>query len=377
MPITFCNQVKRGFKMYVRKLELTNFRNYDKYKIDDLSPLNIIIGENGVGKTSILESIYVCSLARSFKSNDDYVIIKNNAEFTKIKIDIDTQNKIKKLDYVLTYKGKKTKINNNLKRKISDFISQYKVILFSPDELRIIKESPNTRRNYLNICLSQVNKSYISLLNNYNVVIKNKNDYLKKSYINSNMDLTYLDVLDFKIAELGFEICKIRREYIERLNKYIKKIFRKFRKDDELYIKYVSQFLDKDVSAIISCLKKNRNNEMALGLTKIGIHRDDILFVHNGNNAKEFSSQGIQKLILLALKMSELEVLVNDYFEEPILLLDDLFSELDIVNQNSILNNLNKNIQVFITTTDINNIKPSMIKRAKVIELSRRDENNE
>lgn len=358
--------------MHVRKIELTNFRNYDKYKFEDLESLNIIIGENGIGKTSILESIYICSLARSFKSNDDYVIVKNDKPFSKIKIELEMQDKIKKLEYILTGQGKKTKVNGTLKKRISDFISQYKVILFSPDELRIIKESPNTRRNYLNIGLSQINKSFINLLNNYNIVIKNKNDYLKKIYVNSNMSTEYLDVLDLKIAEYGYEICRLRREYIDKLNKYIKRIFHKFRKNDDLYLKYNSQFLDKDLNEIIALLKKNRNNEMALGLTKTGIHRDDIEFIHNGNNAKEFSSQGIQKLILLSLKMAELEVLINDYYEEPILLLDDLFSELDSVNQNSILSNLNRNIQVFITTTDINNIKPSMVKRAKVIDLNGR-----
>jgi len=373
IPIIFNMWGKRGFKMYVKKLELTNFRNYEKLKLDNLKDLNIIIGDNGIGKTSVLESIYVCSLARTFKSNDDYVILKNNSDFVKIKIDLDIGDKLKKLDFTLSFKGKKTKINNNLKKKISDFISQYKVILFSPDELRIIKESPNTRRNYLNICLSQINKSYIKLLNDYNTLIKNKNDYLKKLYINSNLDLVYLDVLDSKISDLGYEICKIRDEYVQKLNKYIKKIFRKFRKDDDIYIRYNSQFLNKNNEEIFKMLVKNRNSEILLGLTKTGVHRDDIEFIHNSNNAKEYSSQGIQKLILLSLKLSELEVLVNDYYEEPILLLDDLFSELDSINQNSILNNLNKNIQVFITTTDINNIKPSMVKRANVIELSRRD----
>ena len=363
--------------MRIKKLELTNFRNYDKFKLETSDNLNIIIGENGVGKTSILESIYICSLARTFKSNDEDVILKKDRLFSKIKIDLEVQNKTKKLEYTLTDKGKKTKINNSLKKRISDFISQYKVILFSPDELKIIKESPNTRRNYLNISLSQINKAYIKLLNNYNILIKNKNDYLKKMYINSNMDETYLEILDVKISETGREICNVRKEYIDKLNKYIKKIFKKFKKDDDLYIKYNSQFLDKSLTEIRALLKKNRVNEINLGLTKTGIHRDDIEFLHNGNNSKDFSSQGIQKLILLSLKMAELDVLVNDYYEEPVLLLDDLFSELDSVNQNSILNNLNKNIQVFITTTDLNNIKPSMVKKSKVIELSREGEGNE
>ena len=161
--------------MRVRKIELTNFRNYEKFKIEDLDNINIIIGNNGIGKTSILESIYVACTARTFKSNDEDVLINGGKEFFKIKIELENAGKIKKLDYTLTDKGKKTKINNNLKKKISDYIFQYKVILFSPDELRIIKESPNVRRSYLNVALSQINKSYVKLLKDYNVLIKNKN----------------------------------------------------------------------------------------------------------------------------------------------------------------------------------------------------------
>ena len=361
--------------MHIVKIELTNFRNYSKYKISDLSNLNIIIGNNGIGKTSILESIYICSLARSFKSNDDYVILKNNETFSKIKIELDTGNNIKKLEYLLTNNGKKTKVNNTLKKKISDFISQYKVILFSPDELKIIKDAPSTRRNYLNISLSQINKSYLKLVNNYNILIKNKNDYLKKMYLNSNLDDKYLDILDIKIAEIGRQITEYRKDYIDKINKYIKKIFKKFKKRDDIYIKYDSQFLNKNENEIVKILRKNRQNELNLGMTKTGNHRDDFEFIYNGNSAKEYSSQGIQKLILLSLKLSELEVLINDYYEEPILLLDDLFSELDIDNQNCVLNNLNKNIQIFITTTDINNVNKKIISKSKVIDLGGRLEN--
>ena len=324
--------------MQVRKIELTNFRNYEKFKIEDLDNINIIIGNNGIGKTSILESIYVACTARTFKSNDEDVLINGGKEFFKIKIELENAGKIKKL--------------------------------FSPDELRIIKESPNVRRSYLNVALSQINKSYVKLLKDYNVLIKNKNEYLKRMMINSNMDSLYLDILDQKIADIGGEICDIRSDYIEKINKHIKKIFSKFKKDDMLYVKYSSQFLEKNKEEKLKLLKKNRNNEMNLGLTKTGVHRDDIVFLHNNLNAKDYSSEGTQKLILLCFKMAELEVLTNDYYEEPILLLDDLFSELDIVNQNNVISNLNTKIQVFITTTDVNNVKPSLVKKAKIIDLN-------
>lgn len=358
--------------MHIRKIELTNFRNYDKFKIDNLEDINVIIGANGIGKTSIIESIYVASTARSFKNNDENVMIKSNSDYFKIKVLVDDEIRTKQLEYLLTNNGKKTKINSRLKKKISDYIFQYKVVLFSPDELKIIKESPTVRRNYLNVNLSQINKTYIKFLNTYNVLIKNKNEYLKKLYINGNLDERYLDILDLKIAEIGSQICLIRKEYIDKINKKIKRIFKKFKKDDEVYVDYQSQFLNKSYDEILMNLKKNRIYEETIGFTKTGIHRDDFVFLHNGKNAKEYSSQGLQKLILLSFKMAELEVLIDDYYEEPILLLDDLFSELDIINQNSIINNLNTKIQVFVTTTDINNVKPNLLKKAKIIDLNER-----
>lgn len=358
--------------MHIRKIELINFRNYDKFKIDNLEDINVIIGANGIGKTSIIESIYVASTARSFKNNDENVMIKSNSDYFKIKVMVDDEIRTKQLEYLLTNNGKKTKINSRLKKKISDYIFQYKVVLFSPDELKIIKESPTVRRNYLNVNLSQINKTYIKLLNTYNVLIKNKNEYLKKLYINGNLDERYLDILDLKIAEIGSQICLIRKEYIDKINKRIKRIFKKFKKNDEIYVDYQSQFLNKGNDEILLHLKKNRIYEETIGFTKTGVHRDDFVFLHNGKNAKEYSSQGLQKLILLSFKMAELEVLIDDYYEEPILLLDDLFSELDIINQNSIINNLNTKIQVFVTTTDINNVKPNLLKKAKIIDLNER-----
>lgn len=357
--------------MKITKLELKNFRNYSKFSLDDFKDINIIIGRNGIGKTSILESIYLCSLARSFKSQYDNTLIKKNEKELKVRVEtISEGDRHLKLDYILSLTGKKTKINNVLKKRISDFIFQYKVVLFSPDEIKIIKDAPSIRRNFLNISISQINKNYLRILNKYNVLIKNKNDYLKKLYINSNMDQSYLDILDSKIAEYGYEIYKYRRDYIEKLNSYINKIFKKFKKDDSLFIKYETDFDNKNEEEILKLLKKVRNKEIILGMTKTGVHRDDISFLHNDNDAKEYSSQGIQKLIILSLKLSELEILMKDYYESPILLLDDLFSELDIENQNKIIKNLTKNVQVFISTTDIENVDINIIKKAKIIDLN-------
>ena len=355
--------------MNITDLDLTNFRNYKKFKLCNLKQTNIIIGNNGVGKTTILEAIYVLCLARSFKTNLESNLININEDYLKIKGNILNNVKSMKLEYLLTKSGKKTKINGKLKKRISDFISQYKVVLYAPDEIKFIKDSPGNRRSYINISISQINKSYIKLLNDYNILIKNKNDYYKKLYINSFIDESYLDILDNKISELGYEIYKIRKSYIENINKYLKKIVKKMNVTDDLCINYISQYNGLNEKTFLELLKKNRKVEIQYGITKTGIHRDDFEFLIKKQNVRDFCSQGVQKMVMLSFKLAELEVLIKEYFEEPILLLDDLFSELDEVNQNTILDSLNKNIQIFITTTDVNNIKKKILKNAKIIDL--------
>ena len=355
--------------MNITKLELINFRNYEKKVFDNFSNLNIIIGKNGIGKTSIIEAIYLGSLAKSFKTNNDMLLIKAGKDFFKIKISCFDYGPKKKLEIVLDKNGKKTKINSKLQRKLSDFISQYRVILLSPDELKLIKSSPSVRRDYLNIQISQLHKEYIYYLNNYNNLIKNKNDYLKKLMLNSYLDDRYLDILDEKIAEEGLIIYNYRKRYLDQINSYIGEIFNKYIKKDDVLIKYVSDYESNNKETILSELKKNRKKEINIGMTSYGVHRDDYEFMHKGNNSKEYSSQGMQKLIILAMKLSEVQIFIKDYDIYPILLLDDLFSELDEKNKNNIFKALDKDTQIFITTTDLKNINKSIINKAKIYDL--------
>lgn len=355
--------------MNITKLELTNFRNYKKLKLNNFKQKNIIVGSNGVGKTSILEAIYVGSITKTFKSNQDSVLIKKSEISSSIKIDIEENNKVKHLEVKIQENGKKTKINGNLKKRLSDYISMYKVIIYSPDEIRIIRNNPATRRNYLNIQISQINKYYLSRLNNYNILIKNKNEYLRKLYLNKNLDEKYLDILDKKISELGYQLCNYRSSYINRINDNIDKIYKKINKKNNLYINYNSDFNGLDENQIYKLLVKIRVKEINNGMTCTGIHRDDYDFIYNEENAKDFCSQGTQKLIVIAMKLSEIEMIEKDYGLYPILLLDDLFSELDIENQNKILKILNKKNQIFITTTDLEKINNNLIKNSNVINI--------
>lgn len=355
--------------MHITDLELTNFRKFRKIKLENLKRINAIIGKNGVGKTSIIESIYFGSIAKSFKSYYDDVLLNEKESFFKIKINLEKENFNKKLEIIVNGKEKKAKIDGQLIKKLSDYICEYSVVLFSPDDIRLIKDNPNTRRNYLNIELSNINKEYIKLINNYNKLIKNKNDYLKKINLNSNLDTKYLDIIDEKISEIGIRICDYRKKYIENINNYINNIFKKFKKEDEIKLKYLSDFLNKTKKDIILMLKKVRKKEIILGLTTTGVHRDDFEFIHNNKNAVNYSSQGVQKLILLSLKLSEIKLLDNKYKIKPILLLDDLFSELDESNQKKIMKLLSKKYQTFITTTDLNNIKVKDLKEINVIKI--------
>ncbi len=355
--------------MNITKIELLNFRNYTKKIFDNFSNLNIIIGKNGIGKTSILEAIYLGSLAKSFKTTNESSIIKENESFFKIKIYYFDYLPKKNLEIYLDKNGKKTKINGKIQSKLSDFISQYRIILLSPDELKLIKSSPNIRRNYLNIQISQLHKEYIYYLNNYNNLIRNKNDYLKKIMLNSNLDQRYLDILDEKIVDEGIKIYNYRKKYIDLINENINNIFKNYIKNQIIKIDYESDYKLNDKEKLIKELKRNRKKEINLGMTDFGIHRDDYAFYQNENNCKEFSSQGIQKLIILAMKLSEVNIFIKNYDIKPILLLDDLFSELDMKNRNNIFKSLDKNIQIFITTTDLKNIDKKIIEKAKIFNL--------
>jgi len=358
--------------MNITKIELHNFRNYSNYKIDKFTNLNIIIGNNGVGKTSILESIYLGSLAKTFKSNDDYTMIKYGECALKIKIFFYHNFVRKNIEVLINDTGKKTKINDATQRKLSDFISQYRVMLFSPDELKIIKSTPNTRRSYFNIQISQLYKNYIIILNDYNKLIKNKNEFLKKLMLNSNLDTKYLDIVDEKIIDLGLLIYTYRREYIEKINIDINEYFNKFNQKDLIKIEYVSDFDVNDKQKLIDVFKKNRRKEINLGMASFGIHRDDYDFMYNAMNSRDYSSQGTQKLIILAMKLAEINVFKKYYDIEPIVLLDDLFSELDEKNRNKIFDALDNSLQIFITTTDVKNINKKIINKAKVFNLDER-----
>ena len=355
--------------MNITQINLSNFRNFKKITLKDFKRINVIIGDNGTGKTSIIESIYMCSVGKSFRTNSDNNIIKKGCLNYKIKLYLSDENKRKTLEILYNEKGKVNKINTSIKKRMSEFIGKYKVLLFSPDEMKIIKDSPRTRRNYFNIQISQVERLYISYLNEYNKVLKNRNEYLRGKNINKQ----YLEILDDSLIKYGTKIYKHRKSYIDMLNKKIEGFSKKIGISFSIRINYISNF--ENYREVKDKIIQSFERDLMYGMSHVGVHRDEFEFMYNDSLAKDYASQGQQKMILLIMKLAEMAIFKGEYKQNPILLLDDLFSELDENNQNKLIEFLGKKSQIFITTTDINNIKNK--KNINVINLNKMEVENE
>ena len=361
--------------MRIEHLKLTNFRNYSVLDIDFNNNVNIFIGDNGKGKTNILESIYVLSLTKTNRYGVEENLIKFDEEVAKVEGIIRNSDLIKKQEISLTKNRKQTFINNKEIRRIKDYISNFCVISFTPSDLEIIKGSPNVRRNMINIDISQLHNNYISYLNEYNQIIKIRNEYLKKMNLDGNSDIRYLDVINDKMIDIGSKIYEYRFDFFNKINQILPKIFKKITNLDDIFIKYNStvdlDILNKDEfkKKYESKLKKNFKVELMQGVTLTGPHRDDFSFELKGLDMKNFASQGQQRLAVIALKIAEIYLFKEETKEYPVLLLDDIFSEIDSRKRNKIIKFLLNDIQS-ITTTDINDINSELVNNAKVFKVN-------
>lgn len=359
--------------MRLSNLKLYNFRSYSKLNLDLSKNINIFYGDNGVGKTNIVESIYFLSLTKSFRVNYDKHLIKLNESsfFVESKtVDNDV--------YKITYdKTKEMFINKTKSKTISDYISKINVILFNPDDINIIKSSPSERRKFLNIELTKLKSEYLILLVNYNKLLKLRNSYLKKLSLDSTAHKEYLDILTDKLIDFGLKIYEYRKDFIDDIKKYIGEKYKQIFEYGDLSIEYESIYNNKTKEDIKKIYKDNYKRDLLLGNTKEGIHTDDLTFKLDDNNLKEWGSTGQLKNSIIAFKLSEIEVLMNKYKIKPILILDDLFSELDNNKVNNILNLLNKDLQTFITTTSIKNINIKKFEDYKIFKVTKEGVINE
>ena len=361
--------------MILRKLKLVNFRNYRTFNINFQKNINIIIGDNAQGKTNILESIYTLALTKSYRTANDSNLVRLDQE--KFIISGETKdNKIFKKLSLEFYKGNKVvKINDNVVNKISDYIGNLYVILSSPDDLQMIKGSPADRRNFLNIEISQLSSNYIKKYNEFNKILKMRNDYLKLLFTNSLCDYNYLDILTNNLIDREIDIYIERNNFINKINDSITDIYRNITGIKNLKILYETniEFNNYEPSEMKKILldkyKKNQKREISMGMTLYGPHRDDFTFLIDNNDIKIFGSQGQQKLAFIALKFSEIPIFEEKTNTKPIILLDDIFSELDKTKKNKLIQYIDNDYQVIITSNDTKDISKKILKDANIFKI--------
>lgn len=361
--------------MYIKNISLLNFRNYDDLKINFNKNINIIYGKNAQGKTNLLESIYVLAITKSHRSFIDNNLIKKNQTISKIEGIVNKNDINSKYQIIIENKKKSLKIDENNIKKINDYISNINIIIFYPEDLDLIKGSPNIRRRFLNLELSQLNNNYLIILNDYNKILKMRNDYIKSFSNISFIDMNYFNVITNYLIEKATLIYQYRNNFIKKLNEKINIIFKDISEIDNLNIKYKNS-LDFETfnNSIIKeklqkYYEKNIEKEFKYKTTLVGPHRDDIEFYIDNLNIKNYGSQGQQRMAILSLKLSEIEIFKREKNENPILLLDDVFSELDDIKKNNLLRYINDNVQTIITTTDLNKIDKKITESAKLIKI--------
>lgn len=358
--------------MFLKNLKLTNFRNYNKLDLNLKNGINIIIGNNAVGKTNILESIYVLGLTKSFRTNNDRLMIKNECNFCKIKAESDSDI----FEFFLNETEKIVRINKNRINKISDYVSKLNVVVYNPESIKLISGLPNERRKIINVDISQLDNKYLNILNEFNKILKIRNNLLKK---NINKNKIYFNIINEKFVEKSLYIYKKRFEFVELINLNIDGIYEKITSDKNLKIKYINNFNlnyyneEQIKNELFKLLNSNLDKEIHFGSTLYGPHKDEWIFNLSDVDLRIYGSEGQKKSLTLSFVLAEIEIFKLIKNNNPILLLDDIFSELDLIKKNNIIKFLDKNIQTIITTTDLKNFNKKIINNSKIFNI----ENNE
>ena len=339
--------------MHIKKLTLKDYRSYSDREFEFSDKVNILVGKNAQGKTNILEAIFFMVIGKSFKTSKEKEVVaweKQNAyikgEFAKKYRDID-------IEFFFNEGRKKAiKIDGVSIRKMGELLGSANAVFFSPEELKLIKESPDDRRRFMNVVLSQTNKKYFYTLGRYEKVLANRNKLLKSTQ-NINDIKDTIDIWDRALSELASKIYDERRKFLEELTPFAKKAHEYISSGGEnIEIVYKSSFDGEDYEQkMIKALARNLEKDFKLGFTSVGVHRDEIDIYLNGVEVKNYGSQGQQRTTALSLKLAELEFIKNRVGEYPILLLDDVFSELDSDRRKKLLNFTAKT-QTIITCTE-------------------------
>ena len=329
--------------MIIKSIKLTNFRNHSSYSLVCDNETSLILGENGCGKTSVLEAIYILTRGKSFRASDPE-IIKRGAEFYRIELEYINGNII-----TATYDGE-TKHFFTLGKKSKRLPKKYKypIILFLPSDLNLISHSPGRRRDYFDFIFSELDDNYATNLSKYKKALKQRNEILKSD----NLDPTALFSWNILLARLGTILHNSRQEYINRINSYLEDTYHSIAENsDTMHIDYQSEVTYTAENSYLRQLEKNYRKDSYLGHTSFGIHRDDYIFNFNHQPAAGSASRGETRSIILALKFIEARLIEEILGKKPLILLDDVFSELDDSRRQSLVDNF-KHHQVILTSVE-------------------------
>lgn len=334
--------------MIIKSLELADYRNYEELVLSFDQGTNLFIGDNAQGKTNILEAIYVAATTKSHKGSKDSEIIRFEREEGHIRVVVDKKGVSTRIDmHLRKNKSKGIAIDGNKIKKAVELLGICNVVLFSPEDLSIIKDGPSERRRFVDMELCQLDSFYVYNLNNYNKIVNQRNKLLKDMFLNNSLQET-LSIWDMQLVSFGSKMIERRISFVEQLNEIICEIHRKLTGGkEEIKIVYepnvsIEDFEDK--------LKYSQMKDIKAKITSVGPHRDDFCFIVNGIDIRKYGSQGQQRTAALSLKMAEIEIVKKITGDKPILLLDDVMSELDFKRQKQLLESI-RDIQTIITCT--------------------------
>ncbi len=363
--------------MHIERLELKNFRNYDSIELDFSSKINVLIGENAQGKTNLMESLYVLSMAKSHRTSNDKELIRWEADYGKIKGDVQKKYGRLPLELTLSKKGKKAKVNHIEQTRLSNYIGQLNVVMFAPEDLNLVKGSPQVRRRFLDMEIGQISPVYLHDLLQFQKVLKQRNHILKQNQGKSTLKDVMFDVYTEQYIEAAVKVVQKRFQFMEYLQKWAEPIhFGISRGLEKLTVAYDStigieaDWSEKDMKAHIEKrLQDNQKRELDRGVTLYGPHRDDLKFNVNNYDVQVYGSQGQQRTTALSLKLAEIELIKQEVGEAPVLLLDDVLSELDDYRQSHLLNTIHGDVQTFVTTTSVDGIAHETIQQARMFHV--------
>lgn len=354
--------------MRINNIDVYGFRNYNRFFIEFDKGVNILIGDNAQGKTNLIEAIYLLSVCKSFRTHINEQMIHFDSEFARVKGEIYSNERLHSLEVFLSKDVKKAKADGMDILKISDYVGYLNTVVFVPDDLSLVKGSPSTRRRFLDLELSKISPIYVFYLTKYNKLLKERNEYLKLLYKKNGSYDEYLETIDEQLAPIQLKLIEKRDHFIKKLSLKVKKVYLKIvSKDEFIDIKYDCFIKVRDVESILNVYKKGFDRDKRYQSTYYGIHKEDMKILINDKSANQYASQGQQRTIVLSIKIALIELIKEEIGEYPILLLDDVLSELDDTRKTKLLDILNNRIQTFITTTSIDGIEHNIIKQAKKI----------